>query len=177
METEIDIPNYLYNKPDGYYADDIIKNRDETIDGLKKDAESFIPRLEFFSQFRPIKSEVYLFGTPNIIEGEIKYIPKKFSVVSHTGKVYKALDCDVVIKNMTLFPKDEESEKDRGDKVDEWKNLLQHNEHKDSFTNLFQKQLKNGSGKWDNEFKKIANLIGMEDYSLRLNDIIFEYDE
>ena len=27
------------------------------------------------------------------------------------------------------------------------------------------------------EFEKIANLIGMEDYELRLNDIIFEYDE
>ena len=177
MEIEFDLPDYLYNKPDGYYADDIIKNRDETIDGLKKDAESYIPRLEFFSRFKPVKTEVHLFGTTNIIEGEIKFIPKKFSVVSRTGRIYKALECDLVIKNMTLIPKDGESEKDRGDKVDEWKNLLQHNEHKDSFTNLFQKQLKNGSGKWDNEFKKIANLIGMEDYSLRLNDIIFEYDE
>ncbi len=177
MEIDIDLPNYLYDKPDGYYADDIIKNRDEIIDELKKDTESYIPRLEFFRRFTPLRGEVHLFGSPNIIEGEIKFIPKKFSVMSSTGKIYKALNCDVVIKNMTLIPKDEESEKDRGEKVDEWKNLLQHNEHKDSFTKLFQKQLKSGSGKWENEFKKIANLIGMEDYSLRMNDIIFEYDE
>ena len=88
--------------------------------------------------------------------------------MSRIGRIYKALDCDLVIKNMTLIPKDGESEKDRGDKVDEWKNLLQHNEHGDSFTKLFQKQIKSGSGKWENEFKKIANLIGMDDYELRI---------
>jgi len=174
---EVEIPKYLYNKPDGYYADNVIKNRDEIINGLKSDASSFKNRLDYFSRFKPVKTEVHLFGTTNIIEGEIKFIPKKFSVVSHMGKIYKALDCDVVIKNMTLIPKDGESEKDRGDKVDEWKNLLQHNEHGDSFTKLFQKQLKSGSGKWENEFKKIANLIGMDDYELRIDSIIFEYDE
>ena len=31
MELEVDLPNYLYDKPDDYYAENIIKNRDETI--------------------------------------------------------------------------------------------------------------------------------------------------
>lgn len=163
MELDIDLPNYLYNKPDGYYADDVIKNRDETIEGLKKDSEILKDRLHLFSRFRPLNDEIILFSEPMSLKCEIKFIPKKFSVMNNMGKIYKALSCDVVLKNVE-FNDSDISQIFRDPKFED-------------FATVFKKQFRSRGGKWENEFNKIAKLIGMEDYGLRINDIIFEFDE
>jgi hypothetical protein len=52
MELDIELPDYLYNRPDDYYAKDVIQNRDETIEELKKDSVNFKDRLHLLSTFR-----------------------------------------------------------------------------------------------------------------------------
>ena len=42
---------------------------------------------------------------------------------------------------------------------------------------MAKEKLKSSSGRWGNNFRKIAKLIGMEDYDLKIDDIIFEFDE
>ena len=163
MELDIDLPNYLYNKPDGYYADDVIKNRDETIEGLKKDSEILKDRLHLLSNFRPLDDEIVLFSDPTPLKCEIKFIPKKFSVMSSMGRIYKALTCDVVLKNLK-FNDNDMSKLFRDPKLGD-------------FAEVIKKQFRSRRGRWENEFNKIAKLIGMEDYGLRINDIIFEFDE
>jgi len=165
MELDIDLPNYLYNKPDGYYADDVIKNRDETIEGLKKDSEILKDRLPLLSTFRPINTEIVLFSDPMPLKGEIKFIPKKFSVMNSMGRIYKALTCDVVLKNANL-----------GDGDFDLSKLFRDPEF-EGLANMFKEKFKSSSGRWGNNFKKIAKLIGMEDYDLKIDDIIFEFDE
>ncbi len=59
MEIELDLPNYLYDKPDGYYADDIIKNRDEIIDELKK--EHVYIHFGDFSDFDEDEDHIFFF--------------------------------------------------------------------------------------------------------------------
>jgi len=163
MELDIDLPNYLYNKPDGYYADNVIKNRDETIEGLKRDSKILTDRLHLFSNFRPMNDEIVLFSEPMPLKCEIKFIPKKFSVMNSMGRIYKALSCDVVLKNVE-FNNSDISQILKDPKLGD-------------FAEMFKKQFKSSGGKWENEFVKIAKLIGMEDYGLRINDIIFEFDE
>jgi len=163
MELEVDLPNYLYNKPDDYYAEDVIKNRNETIEGLKKDSEILKDRLYLFSKFRPLNDEIVLFSDPMPIKCEIKFIPKKFSVMSSMGRIYKALTCDVVLKNVKLNDADISKLFKDSTLVD--------------FVSVFKKRFKSSGDKWEREFNKIAKLIGMEDYGLRINDIIFEFDE
>lgn len=163
MELEIDLPNYLYDKPDDYYADDVIKNRDETIESLKKDSKILKDRLHIFSNFRQFDGDITLFSDPMPLKCEIKFIPKKFSVMSHMGRIYKTLTCDVVLKNVsfnnnTIY------------------NIFKDPEFK-SISEVFKKQFKSRNGNWEREFRKIAKLIGMEDYGLRMDDIIFEFDE
>lgn len=163
MELEIDLPNYLYSKPDDYYAEDVIKNRNETIEGLKKDSVILKDRLYLFSKFRPLNDEIVLFSDPMPIKCEIKFIPKKFSVMNSMGRLYKALTCDVVLKNVKLNDTDISKLFKESTLVD--------------FVSVFKKQFRSHRGKWENEFNNIAKLIGMEDYVLRINDIIFEFDE
>ena len=163
MELELDLPSYLYSKPDDYYAEDIIKNRNETIEGLKKDAKILKDRLFIFSEFRPLNDEVVLFSDPMPLKCEIKFIPKKFSVMNSMGRIYKALACDVVLKNVKLNDADI--------------NKLFRDPTLVDFASVFKKQFMSRRGKWENEFNKIAKLIGMEDYGLKINDIIFEFDE
>ena len=165
MELDIDLPNYLYNKPDGYYADDVIKNRDETIEGLKKDSEILKDRLHLLSTFRPINTEIVLFSDPMPLKGEIKFIPKKFSVMNSMGRIYKALTCDIALKNVTL-----------GEGGSEFSKLFKDPQY-EGFTKIFKEKFKSSGGKWGREFEKIAKLIGMEDYDLKVDDIIFEFDE
>ena len=164
MELELDLPNYLYNKPDDYYAEDIIKNRDETIEGLKRDSKILKDRLHLLSNFRPLDDEIVLFSDPIPFKCEIKFIPKKFSVMNSMGRIYKALTCDVVLKNTEFNDVD-------------LNKLFTDPNVGDDFFKLFKKRFKSFRGKWENEFNKIAKLIGMEDYGLRINDIIFEFDE
>lgn len=163
MELDIDLPNYLYNKPDGYYAEDIIKNRDETIESLKKDSKVLTDRLHLFSNFRPLDDEITLFSEPMSLKCEIKFIPKKFSVMNSMGRIYKALSCDVVLKNVE-FNDSDISQIFKDPKLED-------------LSNMFKKKFRSSGGKWEREFNKIAKLIGMEDYGLRINDIIFEFDE
>jgi hypothetical protein len=163
MELEVDLPNYLYNKPDDYYAKDIIQNRNETIEGLKKDSKILKDRLHLFSNFRPLKDEIVLFDDPMPLKCEIKFIPKKFSVMNSMGRIYKALSCDVILKNVEF----NDSNISQIFKDSEYKGIAE----------VFKKQFMSRRGKWENEFNKIAKLIGMEDYGLRINDIIFEFDE
>ncbi len=163
MELDIDLPNYLYNKPDGYYADDIIKNRDETIESLKKDSEILKDRLPLLSIFRPLDTNFTLYSEPMPLKCEIKFIPKKFSVMNSMGRIYKALTCDVVLKNVKIGDGDF--------------NRLFNDSQFESFSEVFKQKFKNNRGKWGREFEKIAKLIGMEDYDLKINDIIFEFDE
>jgi len=165
---EVEIPKYLYNKPDGYYADNVIKNRDEIINGLKSDASSFKNRLDYFSRFKPLNTDkVYMFSTNSPIKGEIKFVPKKFSVIDIQGELYKALTCDIIFKNLILMGKDD---------VKLWKEFF-NNPDTQELKTVFGKQLKSSMGVWDEEFKKIAVLIGMDDYELRIDNVIFEYDE
>jgi len=164
---EVEIPKYLYNKPDGYYADNVIKKRDEIINGLKSDASSFKNRLDYFSRFKPLTDKVYMFSTNSPIKGEIKFVPKKFSVIDIQGELYKALTCDIIFKNLILMGKDD---------VKLWKEFF-NNPDTQELKTVFEKQLKSSMGVWDEEFKKIAVLIGMDDYELRIDSIIFEYDE
>jgi hypothetical protein len=163
MELELDLPNYLYNKPDDYYAEDIIKNRDETIESLKRDSKILKDRLHLLSNFRPLDDEIVLYSDPTPLKCEIKFIPKKFSVMSSMGRIYKALTCDVVLKNLK-FNDNDMSKLFRDPKFED-------------FARVIKKQFMSHRGKWENEFNKIAKLIGMEDYSLKINDIIFEFDE
>lgn len=163
MELELDVPNYLYDKPDDYYAEDIIKNRDETIEGLKNDSKILKDRLKYFSQFRPLDTQIHLFGGDTSLKGEIKFVPKKFSVVSNMGRIYKALTCDVILKNVRISDGD-------------FHKIFMDPKLKD-FAEVFKKNIKGNRGKWERKFDNISKLIGMEDYSLRINDIIFEFDE
>ena len=163
MEIELDLPNYLYNKPDDYYADDVIKNRDETIESLKKDSKVFKDRLHIFSNFRPMSGEIIMFSSPMQLKCEIKFIPKKFSVMSHMGRIYKSLTCDVVLKNLEFNDKN--------------MSKVFRDVEFESISKMFKKQFKSSGGKWELEFRKIAKLIGMEDYDLKIDDIIFEFDE
>jgi hypothetical protein len=165
MELDIDLPNYLYNKPDGYYAEDIIKNRDETIESLKKDSIILKDRLPLLSTFRPLDTEIVLYSDPTTLKCEIKFIPKKFSVMNSMGRIYKALTCDVVLKNVTL-----------GEGGSEFSKLFKDPQY-EGFAKIFKQKFKSSRGKWDREFEKIAKLIGMEDYDLKIDDIIFEFDE
>jgi len=164
MELDIDLPKYLYNKPDGYYADDVLKNRNETIEGLKKDSILLKDRLKYFTQYKSFRGEILLFGGMQPVKGELKFIPKKFSVVNSGGRLHKALTCDVIIKDMTLMGNDD---------IDAWEKFFIHD---DKVALVFKNQLIS-IDKWEQEFDKIAMLIGMDDYSLRINDIFFEYDE
>lgn len=163
MELEVELPKYLYDKSDDYYDEDVIKNRDETIEGLKKDSKILKDRLKYFSQFRPLDTQITLFGGDTSLKGEIKFVPKKFSVVSNMGRIYKALTCDVVLKNIRLGDGD-------------FHKIFTDPKLED-FVKVFKNQFKNGRGKWERKFDNISKLIGMEDYSLRINDIIFEFDE
>ena len=166
MELDIDLPNYLYSKPEGYYADDVLKNRDETVEGLKNNSILLKDRLKYFTQYKPLRGEIFLFGGMQPVKGELKFIPKKFSVVNSGGRLHKALTCDVIIKDMTLMGNDD---------IDVWKKFFTSGE--DGRVALtIKKQLMN-IAKWEREFNKTAMLIGMGDYSLRINDIFFEYDE
>jgi hypothetical protein len=60
------------------------------------------------------------------------------------------------------------------DDVDAWKNFFTKDDS--NISSVIKKQLI-GIAKWEREFRKIAMLIGMGDYSLRINDLFFEYDE
>ena len=166
MELDIDLPNYLYSKPEGYYADYVLKNRDDTVEGLKKDSIQFKNVLKYFNQYKPLKGEILFLGDMQPVKGEIKFVPKKFSVISFTGKLHKALTCDIIIKNMTLMGNDD---------IDAWKKFFMSGEE-DKMALVVKRELR-GIAKWEREFDKIAMLIGMDDYSLRINDIFFEYDE
>jgi len=165
MELDIDLPNYLYNKPDGYYAEDIIKNRDETIESLKKDSVILKDRLPLLSTFRPLNTKITFFSDPMSLKCEIKFIPKKFSVMNSMGRIYKALTCDIALKNVTL-----------GEGGSEFSKLFKDPQY-EGFTKIFKEKFKSSGGKWGREFEKIAKLIGMEDYDLKVDDIIFEFDE
>jgi len=165
MELDIDLPNYLYNKPDGYYAEDIIKNRDETIESLKKDSVILKDRLPLLSTFRPLNTKITFFSDPMSLKCEIKFIPKKFSVMNSMGRIYKALTCDVVLKNVIL-----------GEGGSEFSKIFKDPQY-EGFTKIFKEKFKSSGGKWGREFEKIAKLIGMEDYDLKVDDIIFEFDE
>ena len=79
------------------------------------------------------------------------------------GRIYKALSCDVILKNVE-FNDSDISQIFKDPKFED-------------FAEVFKKQFRSRAGKWQNEFVKIAKLIGMEDYGLRINDIIFEFDE
>lgn len=79
------------------------------------------------------------------------------------GRIYKALTCDVVLKNVKIGDGDF--------------NRLFNDSQFESFSEVFKQKFKNNRGKWGREFEKIAKLIGMEDYDLKINDIIFEFDE
>jgi hypothetical protein len=79
------------------------------------------------------------------------------------GRIYKALSCDVILKNVEF----NDSNISQIFKDSEYKGIAE----------VFKKQFMSRRGKWENEFNKIAKLIGMEDYGLRINDIIFEFDE
>ena len=164
MELDIDLPNYLYSKPEGYYADDVLKNRDDTVEGLKKDSIQFKNVLKYFTQYKPLKGEILFLGGTQPVKGELKFVPKKFSVVNSGGRLHKALICDVIIKDMTLMGNDD---------VEAWKKFFTRD---DKVVLAIKRQLI-GISKWEREFHKIAMLIGMGDYSLRINDIFFEYDE
>ena len=83
-----------------------------------------------------------------------------------TGKLHKALTCDIIIKDMTLMGNDD---------VEAWKKFFMSGEE-DKMALVVKRELI-GISKWEREFHKIAMLIGMGDYSLRINDIFFEYDE
>ena len=166
MDIDIELPNYLYSKPEGYYADDVLKNRDETVEDLKNDSILLKDRLKYFTQYKPLRGEIFLFGGMQPVKGELKFIPKKFSVVSLTGKLHKALTCDIIIKDMTLMGNDD---------VEAWKKFFMSGEE-DKMALVVKRELI-GISKWEREFHKIAMLIGMGDYSLRINDIFFEYDE
>jgi hypothetical protein len=166
MELDIDLPNYLYSKPEGYYADDVLKNRDETVESLKKDSIQFKDVLKYFTQYKPLKGEILFLGDMQPVKGEIKFVPKKFSVVDSAGRLHKALTCDIIIKNMTLMGNDD---------IDVWKKFFTSGE--DGRVTLTIKKQLMSIAKWKREFNKIAMLIGMGDYSLRINDIFFEYDE
>jgi hypothetical protein len=120
-------------------------------------------RLHLFSNFRPLKDEIVLFSEPMPLKCEIKFIPKKFSVMNSMGRIYKALSCDVILKNVEF----NDSNISQIFKDSEYKGIAK----------VFKKQFRSRAGKWENEFNKIAKLIGMEDYGLRINDIIFEFDE
>jgi metal-responsive CopG/Arc/MetJ family transcriptional regulator len=146
MELDIELPDYLYNRPDDYYAKDVIQNRDETIEELKKDSVNFKDRLHLLSTFR-----------------HIKFIPKKFSVINSMGKIYKSLSCDIVLKNVILGDTDINT-------------LVVDSKLRDLF-DFFKKQFKSSSYNWDSQFGRLARLIGMEDYELKINDIIFEDNE
>jgi len=165
MDIDIELPNYLYSKPEGYYADDVIKNRDETVEGLKKDSIQFKDVLKYFTQYKPLRGEILFLGGTQPVKGEIKFVPKKFSAVNYGGKLHKTLTCDVIIKDMTLMGNDD---------VDAWKNFFTKDDS--NISSVIKKQLI-GIAKWEREFRKIAMLIGMGDYSLRINDLFFEYDE
>ena len=165
MELDIDLPNYLYNKPDGYYAKDVIKNRDETIESLKKDSVILKDRLPLLSTFRPLNTKITFFSDPMSLKCEIKFIPKKFSVMNSMGRIYKALTCDIALKNVTF-----------GEGGSEFSKLLKDPQY-EGFTKIFKEKFKSSRGKWGREFEKIAKLIGMEDYDLKIDDIIFEFDE
>jgi hypothetical protein len=166
MELDIDLPNYLYSKPEGYYADDVLKNRDDTVEGLKKDSIQFKDVLKYFNQYKPLKGEILFLGDMQPVKGEIKFVPKKFSVVNSMGRLHKALTCDIIIKDMTLMGNDD---------IDVWKKFFTSGE--DGRVALTIKKQLMSIAKWEREFNKIAMLIGMGDYSLRINDIFFEYDE
>ena len=163
MELDVELPDYLYNRPDDYYAKDVIQNRDETIEALKKDSVNFKDRLHLLSTFRHMEDEIFLFSTPTKIKCEIKFIPKKFSVINSMGKIYKALSCDVVLKNVILGDTDINT-------------LVVDSKLGDLF-DFFKKQFKSSSYNWDSQFGRLARLIGMEDYELKINDIIFEDNE
>jgi len=166
MELDIDLPKYIYNNPYGSYSDDFLKSRDETVEGLKKDSIQFKDALKYFTQYRPLKGEVWFLSGNQPIKGELKFVPKKFSVVSYNGKLHKSLTCDIIIKDMTLMGNDD---------IDAWKRFFLSGEE-DKTASVIKKQLWDVD-KWEREFNKTARLIGMGDYSLRINDIFFEYDE
>jgi hypothetical protein len=166
MELDIDLPNYLYSKPEGYYADDVLKNRDETVEALKNDSILLKDRLKYFTQYKPLRGEIFLFGGMQPVKGELKFVPKKFSVVNFGGRLHKALTCDIIIKDMTVMGNDD---------VEAWKKFFMSGEE-DKIAWVIKKELRN-IDKWEREFNKTARLIGMGDYSLRINDIFFEYDE
>ena len=164
MDIDIELPNHLYSKPEGYYADDVIKNRDETVESLKKDSIQFKDVLKYFTQYKPLIGEIWFLSSTQPVKGELKFVPKKYSVVNYGGKLHKALTCDVIIKDMTLMGNDD---------VDAWREFFTRD---DSVASAIKRQLI-GIAKWEREFHKIARLIGMGDYSLRINDLFFEYDE
>jgi hypothetical protein len=166
MELDIDLPKYIYNNPYGSYSDDFLKSRDEAVEGLKKDSIQFKDALKYFTQYRPLKGEVWFLSGNQPIKGELKFVPKKFSVVDSAGRLHKALTCDIIIKNMTLMGNDD---------IDAWKKFFSSGEE-DRTALVIKKQLWDVD-KWEREFNKTARLIGMGDYSLRINDIFFEYDE
>jgi len=166
MELDIDLPKYIYNDPYGSYSDDFLKNRDETVEGLKKDSIQFKDALKYFTKYRPLKGEIWFLGGMQPVKGELKFVPKKFSVVSFNGKLHKALVCDIIIKDMTVMGNDD---------IDAWKRFFSSGKD-DKIAWVIKKELRN-IDKWEREFNKTARLIGMGDYSLRINDIFFEYDE
>lgn len=159
---EIDIPKYFLKKD--YFADDYIKDRDETIEELKSDAVNIKSILKHIDKFKPLDDNLLIRfeGEYSNVKGEIKFTPVKLRLTSHGGKFHKSVVCDIIIKNATFFNNDD---------LDTFKKM----EPKalESLTSI----MKDDYYGLEKKFKEIVRLFGMSDYSLSINDIKLIYDE
>jgi len=159
---EIDIPKYFLKKD--YFADDYIKDRDETIEELKSNAISFKPLIKHIDKFQPLNDSLLtrFEGQYSNVKGEIKFTPVKLRLTSHGGKFHKSVVCDIIIRNATFFNNDD---------LDTFKKM------EPKALEALASIMKEDYYGLEKKFKKIVRLFGMDDYSLGINDIKVIYDE
>jgi len=159
---EIDIPKYFLKKD--YFADDYIKDRDETIEDLKSDAVNIKSILKHIDKFKPLDDNLItrFEGEYSNVKGEIKFTPVKLRLTTNGGKFHKSVVCDIIIKNGIFFGNEdlEAFKKLKPNSFDAIISIM-----KDDYYGL------------EKKFKEIVRLFGMGDYSLSINDIKLIYDE
>lgn len=159
---EIDIPKYFLRQD--YFADDYIKDRDETIEELKSDAVNLKSILKHIDKFHPLDDDLLMRfeGDMSNVKGEIKFTPVKLRLTSHGGKFHKSVVCDIIIKNGTFFNNDD---------LDAFKKM------EPTSLQAITSIMRDDYYGLEKKFKKIVRLFGMDDYNLGINEIKLTYDE
>ena len=158
---KIEVSDYIKGLTKDKYAESYVDDRDKTLSELRDDYEKYKNFMDKLFRRTSIITFKYFNGLYEC-ESYVKFVPLSFFIYTSQGNFHKGLRCDVILNNFFC-----------GDKKDEWKKLSK--DHHEIFRALFNQT--NGEYMLKTEFMEFTKVIGLRDYTLDINEIMFTYDE